>query len=241
LLYADDLVLISKSAAGLQCCLDAVQKFCNDWKLELNPIKTKVMVFSKKKETDPNTMGFYFGHNRLEIVNKYRYLGILFKNNGSLKHAGEHLANRARKAFYSLKSKLPHCDNFSPKTWLKLYESTILPIFTYGSEVWMTDFSMNLDNFDKLPFEKVQNMIFKDILGVHGKASNIAVHTELGVYPACFKSYSLMFKYYKRLCKIECDTDCKNSLLRSAFIIPSPTKLRGDIVTLPSVRPSQSL
>ena len=31
LLYADDLVLISKSAAGLQCCLDAVQKFCNDW------------------------------------------------------------------------------------------------------------------------------------------------------------------------------------------------------------------
>jgi hypothetical protein len=27
-----------------------------------------------------------------------------------------------------------------------------------------------------------------------------------------------MFKYYKRLCKIECDTDCKNSLLRSAFI-----------------------
>ena len=178
-------------------------------------------------------MGFYFGHNRLEIVNKYRYLGILFKNNGSLKHAGEHLANRARKAFYSLKSKLPHCDNFSPKTWLKLYENTILPIFTYGSEVWMTDLSINLD---KLPFEKVQNMIFKDILGVHGKASNIAVHTELGVYPLCFKSYSLMFKYYKRLCKIECDTDCKNSLLRSAFIIPSPTKLRGDIVTLPFVK-----
>jgi hypothetical protein len=77
----------------------------------------------------------------------------------------------------------------------------------YGSEVWMTDFSMNLDNLDKLSFEKVQNMIFKNILGVHGKASNIAVHTELGVYPVCFKSYSLMFKYYKRLCKIECDTD----------------------------------
>ena len=93
-------------------------------------------------------------------------------------------------------------------------ELTILPIFTYmyGSEVWMTDFSMNLDNLDKLSFEKVQNMIFKNILGVHGKASNIAVHTELGVYPVCFKYY------YKRLSKIECDTDCKNSLLRSAFI-----------------------
>ena len=48
-------------------------------------------------------------------------------------------------------------------------------------------------------------------------ASNIAIHTELSVYPVYFKSYSLMFKYNKRLCKIECDTDCKNSLLRSAF------------------------
>jgi hypothetical protein len=38
-------------------------------------------------------------------------------------------------------------------------------------------------------------------------ASNIAVHTELSVYPVYFKSYSLMFKYNKRLCKIECDTD----------------------------------
>jgi hypothetical protein len=37
---------------------------------------------------------------------------------------------------------------------------------------------LNLDNLDKLSFEKVQNMIFKNILGVHGKASNIAVHTE---------------------------------------------------------------
>ena len=67
------------------------------------------------------------------------------------------------------------------------------------------------------------------------------VRKDMDVYPVCFKSYSLMFKYYKRLCKIECDTDCKNSLLRSAFIISSPTKLRGDIVTLPSIHPSQSL
>ena len=217
LLYADDLVLVSKSAAGLQCCLDAVLKFCNDWKLELNPIKTKVMIFSKK-ETDPNSMGFYYGHNQLEIVQEYKYLGILFRNNGSLKHAGEHLASRARKEVYSLTSKLPYCDNFSPKTWLKLYESTIVPILTYGSEIWMADFSMNLDNLDKLPFEKIQNMIFKNILGVHGKASNIAVHTELGAYPVCFKSYLLMFKFYKRLCKFESDNVCKNSLMRSAFI-----------------------
>jgi hypothetical protein len=44
---------------------------------------------------------------------------------------------------------------------------------------------------DKLPFEKVQNMIFKNILGVHGKASNITINAELGTFPACFKSFIL--------------------------------------------------
>jgi hypothetical protein len=37
-------------------------------------------------------------------------------------------------------------------------------------------------------------MIFKNILGVHSKASNLAIQTELGYYPICIKSYKLMFK-----------------------------------------------
>lgn len=62
-------------------------------------------------------------------------------------------------------------------------------------------------------------MIFKNILGVHGKASNITINAELGTFPACFKSFILMFKYYNRLKRIEFDNDgSRNSLLRSAFI-----------------------
>ncbi len=71
---------------------------------------------------------------------------------------------------------------------------------------------------DKLPFENVQNMIFKNILGVHGKASNLAINAELGTFPACFKSFILMFKYYNKLKRIEIDNGSRNSLLRSAFI-----------------------
>jgi hypothetical protein len=37
---------------------------------------------------------------------------------------------------------------------------------------------LNFDSIDKLPFEKVQNMIIKDIMGVHMKASNLAVRNE---------------------------------------------------------------
>ena len=62
-------------------------------------------------------------------------------------------------------------------------------------------------------------MIFKNTLGVHSKASNLALHTELGLYPVFFKSYKLMFKYYSRLMEIEksTNTDTKFMLLKSAF------------------------
>ena len=61
-------------------------------------------------------------------------------------------------------------------------------------------------------------MIFKIILGIHGKASNLAINAELGTFPACFISFILMFKYYNRLKRIEFDNGSRNSLLRSAFI-----------------------
>jgi hypothetical protein len=50
-------------------------------------------------------------------------------------------------------------------------------------------------------------MIFKNILGVHSKASNLAIQTELGYCPICIKSYKLMFKYYSRLVDIESNCD----------------------------------
>ena len=94
----------------------------------------------------------------------------------------------------------------------------ILSILTYGSEVWLADYNLNFDKIDRLPFEKTQNMIYKNILGVHNKASNLAIYTELGSYPACFMSLLLMFRYYRRLLKIESENKEVNSLLRSAFI-----------------------
>ena len=75
-----------------------------------------------------------------------------------MKCASENLADRARKAYYSLKSKIPESDKFSvrTRTRLKLYKSMILPILTYGSEVWLADYNLNFDKLDRLPFEKTK-------------------------------------------------------------------------------------
>ena len=48
LLYANDLLVISTSAEGLQQSLDRLSKCCQDWLLKINPTKTKVIVFQEK-------------------------------------------------------------------------------------------------------------------------------------------------------------------------------------------------
>ena len=47
LLYADDILLPSTSAYGLQLSLNALGVYCEKWQLVVNAVKTKIMVFNK--------------------------------------------------------------------------------------------------------------------------------------------------------------------------------------------------
>ena len=51
LLYADDLILMSESASGLQKQLDALASFCEQRQFAVNLSKTKVVVFQPGKVT----------------------------------------------------------------------------------------------------------------------------------------------------------------------------------------------
>ena len=47
LLYADDVILLSDSSTKLQNALDVTQNYSNRWKLKINVIKSKILVFKK--------------------------------------------------------------------------------------------------------------------------------------------------------------------------------------------------
>ena len=52
LMYADDLILMSESAAGLQKQLDALASFCEERQLTVNLNKTEVVVFEHRQSDD---------------------------------------------------------------------------------------------------------------------------------------------------------------------------------------------
>ena len=50
LLYADDLIILSKSRFRLQKCIDNLESWCKNWLMEVNLKKTKIMIFQKRSQ-----------------------------------------------------------------------------------------------------------------------------------------------------------------------------------------------
>ena len=50
-MYADDIVILSTSHAGLQNRLHQLKKYCDAWCLKVNTKKTKIIVFNKTGRT----------------------------------------------------------------------------------------------------------------------------------------------------------------------------------------------
>jgi hypothetical protein len=95
--------------------------------------------------------------------------------------------------------------NFKTHLILVAYDSLLKPILTYGSEIWLSDYNINLNNFDNLPIEKLQHKMLKCILGVKRQLSNMASRLECNRSPMLIFSLCLMYNYYMRLVKINRD------------------------------------
>jgi hypothetical protein len=60
----------------MQQSLNIFQLYCDLWKLDVNINKTKVMVFSKKKNLN---YSFILQDKKLEVVEKFSYLGKIIQ------------------------------------------------------------------------------------------------------------------------------------------------------------------
>ena len=61
--WADDLMLISTSAEGLQACLNRLHTYCYRWGLEINTDKTKIMVLGKSSQRTNSDVPFWKRRN----------------------------------------------------------------------------------------------------------------------------------------------------------------------------------
>ena len=48
MLFADDMVILGNSRADLQQRLDLLSEYCSKWGLQVNTVKSKILVFRKR-------------------------------------------------------------------------------------------------------------------------------------------------------------------------------------------------
>ena len=111
--------------------------------------KTKIIIFGARKT---EKYCFKMDGNIIEIVKNYKYLGVVMEVFSVPENASMEKANKAMhllyKRIYNLKLPLD--------LQLKLFDSTILPIITFGSDIWGFE---NLEMFERI---KNQFLILND-------------------------------------------------------------------------------
>ena len=202
LMFADDIVLLSETSQGLQKSLSILESYCKKWHLSVNVSKTKIVIFNKK--LDKVTSAFRINTKNIDIVKSHTYLGFELSCNGSFKLAIDKLYSKASKAYHILRQHF-NFQNTPPKVLSKLFHSMIMPIMTYGSEVWAC-FGWRKSNLQciktylfshKHSYERLQAKFCKMTLGIRKTVPDKIAKAEMGIYPVMSNMIKKIFSFWQ--------------------------------------------
>ena len=229
LLWADDLVLLALTKESLQRLISELEAFCEEWGLTVNIKKTAVMVFNKSGRQLKESFQFLYMGSNIPSAKTYCYLGITFSISGSFKLATNLLRQKALRAYFGLKREVD-LQNISKVAVLKLIDSLVVPVISYGIEVWgastngfkafACESPLNLKQpilsaISKDACERLQLSILKWTLGVGKNTSNVAIWGDSGRTPLVVRFVKQITDYLNRLTKFE--NEDSDKLVRHAF------------------------
>ena len=73
--FDDDNVILTDDEAKLQMLFEFTSEWYKKWRKKVNIDMTKVVHFKKKSTAETNA-SFYLGDEKIEKVDKYKYLGV---------------------------------------------------------------------------------------------------------------------------------------------------------------------
>ena len=136
-------MLLAKSPEDLQCMLDTLHAWCKRWRVLINTNKSKCVHFRNARARE-TTFEFSVGQNRLETVDSYKYLGIVFTYSGNFVNNVDNLAKAGGRALGSIISKIHNYKDFGFQSYEKLYQSCVLPILDYSLSVFRNSLLLTL-------------------------------------------------------------------------------------------------
>ncbi len=200
-MFADD-TKVYKGIRGIEDCwslqsdLDRVSHWANQWQMDLNPDKTKVLIIGKSKfNFDYKIQG-----TAIEIVSHIKDIGVTMQSN--LKFT-IHCNDMVRKAYFTMRNIFNTFRNHYCIFYLKLFTTYVRPVLEYASQVWSPSLIKNIDKI-----ESVQRYFTRRILeNVNGCYLDRLQHLQIDTLEQrrIKADLSLFFKLHRNLV----DTDIK--------------------------------
>jgi len=172
---ADDTLLLSMTARGLQTMIDNAFRYGKLWRFQYSASKTKCMIFGDKRSHTSNVVKWHLGDQPLEVVATYNYLGIILAADMSSRIRSDTMSKKGYANLGILKSLGFHADGLSPVTCSNIWSKMLIPSMLYGCEVWG-----KMPKGELSTFEIVQKRIGKHIQGLHRRTHDEIVRGLLG-------------------------------------------------------------
>lgn len=144
LAYADDLVILADTPLECFGKLKALSEYCKLNKLKVNIQKTKIMIFSNKKNTD-SIKAFKFEDRSIKVVKEYNYLGVVLSSSITFPVTLNKLESSTNLAISSCIKIINKLKADTSETYNKLYGSFIANTIFYAIYIWGLNFLDNIE------------------------------------------------------------------------------------------------
>ena len=184
LLYADDTVIFGTDPKSFQENSNVFFEYSRLWKLNINLSKSKFLIFGFR---NTNNFEFKLGYDTIDICDEFKYLGTVFTKHRTFFKAIKHNVDHAKKAMHLLYKRINNL-HIPLELQLELFDSTVLPILSYGCETWGFQ-SLNL-------IDTVHNQFLRNMAKLRKSTPICMIYAELGRNPIDIQIKSRMIGYW---------------------------------------------
>ena len=184
-MYSDDGVLLITGKVLSTICnimnraLKVTLEWCRSKGLNLNPDKTKCVLFTNKRKIGEAEPVCIEGIT-LEIVKEFRYLGVTLDSKLTFKKHIVTACSRAKTALMQCKGAIGRTWGTRPAVVLWIYKAIILPRILHGALVWWHKARLKTN---KRELDKVQRLAMLMVTGAMRSTPTMALETMLGLNP----------------------------------------------------------
>ena len=212
LFYADDLIVFDTDPDRLQFIINRLDTLCGSLGLSINYDKTMSTIFGKKISSRKE---FSIKSNPITSVESVKYLGCTIDHRCDFKRHFSLMGDKADKSFYALLAQQTKHPTLKFSDFLNLYTKTVVPVLTYGCEVFAWD------DCSKLEHAFVRHLV--TYFRVPSNVNKSALYWTCGVTPITILVWNRGYDFWTKILGFG-----RSSLERSAFTSSKCLHQRGE-------------